>query len=1070
MPAVAMTDAGVLYGAPAFHREARARGIRPVFGVEIETAPRTPAASDGAAPGPDLVLLVETAAGWRSLVALVNEAHLHSAVAGRAAVGEAALARHCHGLIALAGGNNGEVSRLCRANRIDEAADSIRRLLDIYGRDRVYIELQNQGLPGQAELIGALRDVGQATGVPTVATNNVHYLKRADAQFHQLLRLLRRSADTPAAPVYSDQFYLRSADEMAALFPDDPGAVERSMDIAERCLPDPWPAPTVAFPHFTPPADFAPTMSEPDRAVAYLRALGPHRLRRRRAAAGLSTEGKEWDAALRRLETETEAVIKAGVAQFILINWEIVRMARRLGIPTGAGRGAAACSLLAWALGLTETDPLRWKLPFERFLNPERPSLPDFGIEVSPARRHELLAAMRARFGEACVAHILTFSGFGSRLARSEAERVLRRIRAVAPGTARWPDPDALAEMFEKLPRNPSSHPSGVVVADRPVGDCVPVALTADGELVTQFESRDLSAFGLVRLDIAASRAAAIVGEAAALAREASPPSAPAKDPAVAALLCRCDVEGVPYLDAPEIRALLREQGAGSAADLAPWLAIHASENRSLLSGYLQRCGLSDPPQDLRDGRLGALLRPTAGMLLYEEQAQAVAERLAGFTPAQSDLLRRATIGRIESLSRRLWSLFLKGCRRRLIADDVIADAWERIGACLRNRVSLARGAQMADSAWRSAWLKAHRPDVFYAAALTAEVGDTERWGRIARDARAAGIRLLPPDINISEVSCRPEEGGVRLGLAVIRGVRYDHAAAWVEERRRNGPYRDLADFARRVGADRLPRHLLAGLARAGAMDGLGPSRSHLIEAVEAARRAAEAERDVRHGQALLFDVAPATPAAEGDESPAARTSPTLWADERDLIGMVISPHPLTEWEWLLRGIGSYLFDPSWADDDGGSGWVAGVPMEGLDEERTRSARAWLFDLLDGAMRVRVAGSVPLGIAVAFRGRLEGDRLAATSPIEPIGAVARRIADVWVTPPRALSAGRVQNEIRRIARRHPGPVPLRLRRPGERGPQQLGRAEAVMPGAALCRELESVVGRGGVAFSIESAE
>ncbi|MCX7818540.1 MAG: DNA polymerase III subunit alpha [Kiritimatiellae bacterium] len=1080
MPAVAMTDAASLHAAPLFMREARRQGLRPIFGVEFEMAPR--AALAAGATGPDLVVIAETAEGWLSLVRLVSESQLQSAAHGRPVLSESTLFRHTQGLILLTGGNNGEISRLCRAGRAKEAVETLRRLSEAFGRDQVFVELQNQRLAGQAELIASLREVARQASVRCVATNNVHYLRRDQAEAHRCLRCVRRGiARAEDGTSYSSEFYLKGPEEMAAAFADAPEALETTIEIAQRCQLNPWPPDTSRFPRYRPP-DGAAVGGSADE----LRRLAWAGFRRRWAAVVASPT--RTAAAERRLDREIEAAIRARVANYLLVHADLVRAARERGLAVTPSRAAAASSLLAWSLELTDVLALRWDLPPERFLNPDHPALPELSLDVAPHHRASLMALVRERYGEDCVVHAGTRVVFGARSAVREVARVLgvpadqvEELIAILGDTVRseprldradvrdrllaragrWSELVHFAAMFEGLPRTWAAHPTALVLADSPVGSIVPLYRTADGDAVTQFEVRDLPRFGLVRTDVPASRTAALLGEAGAALRASSPEQAGAfervdgREVDVAQLIRRGDVAGIPGLELPAVAERCRKWGARRVEDLAPWLAILAAES-SALAAELEAALEGRRPPERVDASVQPLLAPTGGMLLYEEQAVQVLQRLARLPPEFADLARRAESARDEELRRRVWKQVRNGARGRGLPDREIEAVWAAVLDCFHRRVSLARGAVLATHAWRAAWLKAREPLVFYAAALAAEAGDPERARPLLREVIARGVPLLGPDANESMVTPRATAGAIRLGWISIRGVRPEAAAMWVAEREQRGPFRDLADFAQRLAGVALGRNTLAHLVRAGAFDSFGAPRAQLLAELDAIWTAASAARDVRHGQTLLFNETCAT----GSPPSLTDVLADRWAAERELLGVVISPHPLRPWEWWLR-----TAVPAQGESDGMS-LATGVPLRVADE----LAPGVTLDMFDGVEQIGIPpGWLPTTAwpaePVVVPVRRERGGLTAVGRWWPLEAAVRRVVEVCVSVP-AGGEGSLLHELVAAARAHPGPTPLRLLG----APLRSARPPPVGVGASLVRALERCAGPRSVRLVVDLSE
>jgi len=1076
MPAVAMTDGASLHGAPLFMREARRQGVRPIFGVEFEMAPR--AALESGAAGPDLVAIAESVEGWCSLVRLVSEAHVQSAVPGRPVLNESALLRHSKGLIVLMGGNNGEISRLCRAGCRDEAVEMLARWREALGREHVYVELQNQRLPHQAALIEALREVARRAGVRCVATNNVHYLRPDQAEAHRCLRCVRRGiARAEDGTAYSSEFYLKRPEEMAAVFADTPDALAAAVEIAERCQSNPWPPDTSHVPRYR------GSGGEPVSVAEELLRQAWAGFRRRWARLGASAA--RTAAAERRLEREIEVAIRAGVANYLLVHADLARCAREHGVVVVPMRSAAASSLLAWALGLTDVLPTRWGLAPERFLNPDHGALPEISLDVAPHRRAELIALIRRAYGADHVAHAGALVLFGARSALREVARVLQvpldrlddlvpslgetgrvevrldrpeiRERVIARG-GRWPEVLRMAAMFEGLPRNWATHPSAMVLADAPVGSLVPLSRTGEGEAVTQFDVRDLPRFGLVRTDVPANRTAALLGDALRELRGTVPDIEEELDrlngeePEVAAVIRRGDMGGIPPLETPALVQRGRHELVRTVDDLAPWLAIQAAD-ASALSAALEAALEGRRAPDLADPALQRLLRTTGGMLLFEEQAMRALEQLSGISPTVADLARRAEQGRDDELRRRTWALVRAGARRRGVAETVTTAVWNAALECFRRRVSLARGALLASAAWRAAWIKAHHPAAFYAAAISAECGDPGRAAALLREARARGLRLLGPDANDSDVFARACGGAIRLGWTAVRGVRPEQAAAWVAERVQRGPYGDPGDFARRLAGPSLGRATFAHLVRSGAFDSCGVPRSRLLEQLDKIWAAAGAAQDVRQGQALLFEVAPAPSRRLG--APAG--SAEQWADERELLGIVVSPHPLGTWEWWLRTAVPVR------EDRAECRLLTGLPVARSDE----AADEVVFDVLDGLERVRGVPSEILrsqspDVPLVGRVRPGEGGVVADGAFVRLEEALQRVVEVRVMARPGMSPADLR-AIVGITRAHPGNV--RFRVVGARG--RVPPCGPVAVGGELVRALEQCVGVDSVKLAVE---
>ncbi len=1111
--AVAITDHGVLYGVVDFHEQAKRAGIKPVLGCELPVA---------AAPGEvrPLVLLAETDLGYANLVRLVSLAHLEGPP-GEPRVGAAALARHAGGLIALSGGARGAVGAACAAGDAAGAARAASAFAGLFGRASFFLELQNQGLPGQPEANRLLRETAREAGVACVVTNDVHYLVRGDAAAHEVLRCvgsgttLRHPAQPPRG---SDRFDFCSPAGMAARFPDDGEALSLTADIAARCNVALAFGSELHFPRFELPPGTAPRgRARPGAAeFAYLRRLAEEGAR---ARCGLRdprapADGRER-AVAERLAQELDVIHHTGFVNYFLVVWDFVHFARARGIPVGPGRGSGAGSLVAYALGITGVDPLRHGLVFERFLNPERVSPPDFDIDFCQERRGEVIEYVRERYGRDRVAQIIAFGTFGARTAIRDVGRVLEmplaacdrlarkvpeepgmtlaRARQHVPAFAAALAEDPLAaEVFrhaaalEGLPRNASTHAAGVVIGERPLVELVPLSRGRDGEVVTQFDMDALGRVGLLKLDFLGLRTLTVIREAAGHVARAGgggidPDTLPVDDPETFVLINRGDTAGVFQLESRGMRDLARRIRLTRFEDLVALIALFRPGPMTMLDDYVKRKE-GAVPIVYDHPLLEPVLAETYGVMLYQEQVQQAAHVLAGFTMGQGDLLRRAMGKKDDREMATLREAFVEGCARTCDMPPERAGAlFERIRRFAGYGFNKSHSTAYAVVSARTAWLKTHHPAAFFAALLSSETAHPDKLHALLREARRTGVELRPPCVNRSAARFRPEGPAVRFGLAGVKHVGEEAARAVERERGRGGPFAGLVDFCSRAASTHVNRRAVESLAACGAFDFTGLARARLVAGLDfALGRAAGVRRDRAAGQAALPGLlGGAAPPSDDALLPPAEPWPDLvrLGHEKERLGFHVSDHPLVRHAWMTRALGLDAFPrpgsgpppprvrlagvlrlPAPAPSPGdGAGPAAPVRLETLEGE---------VELVPVPGRpsclapLRKDGAV---LCVGGSPSREGARACvAVDEACPLAeAPARLVRRVRIHLGAAVAESEVLPAVRDVLRRFPGQAPVDVClecATGERAVIEAGRAFRVSVSEALLRGIEALTG------------
>lgn len=921
MHACALTDRNLLSGAIEFYRACGRHAVKPILGAVLEVASDRSSGMGGGSgagrrlAGGALTLLAATADGYRNLCRLATIAGTVEA-SSAPMVTWADLDGHREGLLALSGGLQGEAAVRFIGGDEAGAAAALRRGREVFGPESWFVELSDHGRDEDRRVLAFLRERAEQDGFPAVATNNVRYLERGDARAHEVLscigqrRLLR---DPDRLREGSEEFYLKTPVEMRHRFAYAPEVVERTLAIADRIALD------IQFDRHWLPSFPLPIGSEGEDA--YLAQCASDGLRLRMGAPP--------EAYARRLAGELGVIQGKGFAGYFLIVADFIAEARRRGIPVGPGRGSAAGSLVAWSLGITEVDPLRYGLLFERFLNPERSSLPDIDVDVCQQRREEVIEYVRERYGHDRVAQIITFGTLGARAVLRDVARVMdlgvaetERIARLVPdglkmtlGEAREKVPElaaaadgAQAELFsaasalEGLVRHASRHAAGVVIANVPITEVCPLYRDADGHIVTQYDMDSVQRLGLLKIDILGLRTLTVLESAARMAGIGDLEAATRglDDPAVYALLAAGHGLGVFQLDSSGIRDLMVRVKPSCFGDLAALIALYRPGPIALADEFAARKhGRS--PRDVVHPDLEPILEDTYGIVLYQEQVMEIAHRLAGFSLAEADELRAAMGKKIVEKMARLRERFLQGASRRGIAEVVatqLADLIERFAGYGFNK---SHAVAYAVIAYRTAWLKVHHPVAFLSALLSSELGDRDKTALYVSEARRMGIEILPPDVNAPSVGFVPARAGgagpgeagraIRVGLACVKGVG-EGAAMGLTQEREAGAYTSAWDLVSRIDSRIVNRRALEALVIVGALDGLGPNRRSLLEALPALwDRASVERRSAEIGQLGLFGDA----SAEAPEMEEVPEFVDLAAREMEHLGFYLGQHPLLQ-------------------------------------------------------------------------------------------------------------------------------------------------------------------------------
>ncbi|RMH02052.1 MAG: DNA polymerase III subunit alpha [Planctomycetota bacterium] len=1113
--ALALTDHGNLYGAVEFYKECRKAGIKPLLGCEVYVARGSMHRKHHRIENPywHLTLIARTGEGWKNLMKLATAAHLEGQHF-RPRIDLERLAGHARGLICLSGCMSGPVNRCLRDGDEEGALAMAGRLQEMFGREHFFLEVMRNGLAEQDRLTEGMVRLQPRLGAPLIATNDIHYLRQEDCEVQDALICLHQNTkldDPDRWRLDSETLFFRSREQMNRIFADLPGALRTTLDVAEQVEVE-LELGRHRLPRFVPDDG-----GDPDQLFERLCEEGFAR-----RYPGNPPAARE------RLEYEKRVIREMGFVSYFLIVWDLIRYARSQGIPVGPGRGSAAGSVVAYCLGITRIDPLRYDLIFERFLNSSRISMPDIDIDFCKDRREEMLAYTRRRYGDENVCQIITFGKLKAKNALRDMARVLDLpLAEVNQAAKKVPDgpgvrlrevldrePELaeigrtsdrhrkwfeLAQRVEGLSRNAGVHAAGVIIADQPLAEIVPLSRLNDAT-TTQWDMKVCEEVGLLKMDFLGLRTLTILEDAVRMVRERGSgeidlAELPLDDPEVYALLQAADTEGVFQLESAGMRRLLAELRPDCFEDLIAVLALFRPG--PLGSGLHQTYARRKHGQEqvsYPHPLLEEVLRETYGVLIYQEQIMRVAQKMGGFSLNEADTLRKAMGKKKRELMEPFERPFLAGAAERGVSEETAREVWEMMVKFAEYGFNKSHSAAYALVTYQAAWLKVHHPAEFYASSFTHEAADSDKLRVLLEDARRHGIALLPPCVRVSGPDFTvTADGAVRFGLAAVKGVGRGAAEVLVELRaaRPDGPWHDLQDLYVDAASRGLNRTTLESLIKAGAMDSFGRRRLDLLEDLETSLAAAQARaKDRATGQDWLFAAGPApadpTPAAAAGEASSARLRPlsdeerrrTL-ALEKEALGLYLTRHPLDPYREVLPGVSPWNSRNLVEAPDRGQLTLAGiatmVEIRGTRKDPARKyARLRIEDLYGSVAAVawpstweRHREQLVEDFVGLFTGVVEHGGDSVTFQIESIQPLGERDRLRLEGSLELQLAGERPplEEIAGVLRRHPGPSPVRFRYTAPDGRERRLRCDGswgVTLDAALLDRLAALLGREAV--------
>jgi DNA polymerase III subunit alpha len=926
MPAVAVTDVNNLFGVFDWTDVVIKAGVQPIVGCMLAVE-LTGAQTLGSKPKPPyLPIYVQNEKGYLNLCKLLSAAYLEVDPGDWPHVPAATLAKYSEGIIAITGGPGGPLNKLVESGQMDAAEAVLDKLSDIFP-NRLYVELQRHGLPEERAAENGLIDFAYAKRLPLVATNDVHFGKEDMYEAHDALLCI---ADATYVSVedrrrVTREHRFKSAAEMAAQFADLPEAIANTLEIARRCAAKPIKRHPL-LPIFVPASGLS--------AEEELKAQAEAGLERRLAKHGLYADRKVYD---ERLAYELDIIIKMKFPGYFLIVSDFMKWTRGQGIPVGV-RGSGAASLVAWSLDITNLDPLRFGLFFERFLNPERISMPDFDIDFCQERRDEVVHYVRDKYGHDKVGHILALGSLQARAAVRDVGRVLQmplglvdRIAKLIPGqpgkhitideaiegeprlqqiAEQEPIAERLfsiAKKVEGLYRNVSTHPAGVIIGDRPLDELLPLYLDPRSDVpVAQFDYKGSEKSGLVKFDFLGLKTLTVIAKAQDLIRkrgiELDTQSIDFTDKPTFEMLAKGDSVGVFQLESTGMRDLMRKMKPDHINDLVALVALYRPGPMDSIPKYIAVKNGREQPEYLHP-KLEPILKETYGVMTYQEDVMHIAQELAGYTMGQADNLRRAMGKKIVAEMVKERERFLKGASERGVLPAVAEQIFDQAAKFAGYGFNKGHAAAYAQVAYQTAYLKANYPVEFLAASMTLDIGNTDRLNVFRQEAQRLGIKVLPPDVNRSTAvfSVDAEKKEIYYALAAVKGVGRQAMDHLVEVRNEGGRFKSLADFASRIDPKQINKRVFENLVRAGAFDGLGKNRRQMVEGADvilAAAQAAASERD--SGQVSLFGSGPSKAELRlpsvADWPPHERLG-----EEFGAMGFYLSGHPLDQYAVALK-------------------------------------------------------------------------------------------------------------------------------------------------------------------------
>ena len=1108
MPACALTDHGALFGAVEFFQAAKERQIKPIIGCELYVSPTTHTdrnfRSSGAASN-HMLLLCKNETGYHNLCKLSSLGYLEG-FHYKPRVDDTLLAKYSEGLMASTSCLAGRVPQLLMKNDLDGASAAIKHYISIFGRENYFVEIMEHGMDEEAKINPLLLQLAEDHGLLVVGTNDCHYIDKEDAEAHDALLCVQTGSNLEDEKRFrfpADEFHFRSQDEMARWFADYPHVLTNTMEIVDRCNVE-LPLGKRLIPEYIPPKG----RGKED----YLRELVMQGLKKRYGAE----PPKDY---VERAEFEIGVIANMQFVDYFLVVWDLINHARKEGIPVGPGRGSGAGSIVAYCLYITNIDPMRYKLLFERFLNPDRVSMPDFDIDFCYERRPEMIEYARNKYGADNVSQIVTFGrmlarnvvrnvgrvmgmGYGevdriAKLIPEEAKMTLTKAREKEPELDKLIKQDAqvaklwrLATRLEGTVGNVGTHAAGVVICDQPLTDHVALFKASGSETVaTQVEMKGVEEVGLLKMDFLGLRTLTVVHEAVRLVKEnrgieIDIDNEEPNDTKAYELLRSGYTTGVFQLESSGMRDLARKIGLESLEEINALVALYRPGPMQFIDTYIEN--KRNPDKINYDHPLlKPILEETYGIAVYQEQVMQIVQALAGFSLGQADILRRAMGKKKADLMAKMFEEYKAGCLKNNMDEKLIGELWEKIATFAGYGFNKSHSAAYAFVAYQTAFLKANYPVEFMCALLTSERGDLKKIALYVDECRRLDIDVRPPDINHSQTMFSVEGNAIRFGMGAIKNVGEGPAEAIVDERKENGPFKDIYDFCGRCDTRLVNRRLIESLNKAGAFGGTGWNR-HQVEATidNALNEGQITQREKASGQYSLLDLLGDEGGAESmHEKPELVEWPEseLLQYEREVLGLYVTNHPLARYADTIDRFATLRLLDLPDKEEGTLVTVGGLIGTAKTHITQRGKMAFLtLETLEGNVEITVfsdlyekkSGMLAPDMIALFKAKVNyrnGEATLLAQDILPIESAEEELTTaVHVELGREHLEGDTVKTLSHILGEHVGRCDVFIHCPAERGDEVIIHATGscqVAPTRELIGQVEQVVGVGHVWFS-----